>query len=183
MGKNSITLVVVRHGESEANISGIVSDKNIDHQLTARGVLQAEETAARLKNENFDLIVCSTRTRARRTAQIINQYHGLDIIERDDLIERDFGIIGGVAQTQVKLMMQQQGFNWVDVPNSEKLTDIDNRVAKVIAFLKDKHADQKILIATHADVVKSFHRVLNRVSVEESILIRIENSEPHYFSG
>ncbi|EPJ49942.1 MAG: hypothetical protein OFPI_21750 [Osedax symbiont Rs2] len=181
--KNSINLVVVRHGESEANKKGIISDKNVDHPLTAKGIFQAEKTAERLKNEKFDLIISSTRTRARRTAKIINQYHGLDIIERDDLIERDFGVIGGVAETKVLLMMQQQGFGWVDVPESEALADIDHRVAKVMDFLKSKHADKKILIATHADIVKSFHRVINGVSDEESILIKIENSEPHYFSA
>ena len=52
-----------------------------------------------------------------------------------------------------------------------------------VDFLNNNHTDEKILIATHADFVKSFHRVLNGASEEESLLIKIENSEPHYFSA
>lgn len=40
----------VRHGESVANASGIVSDKGIDHALTALGLEQAKETALSLRS-------------------------------------------------------------------------------------------------------------------------------------
>jgi broad specificity phosphatase PhoE len=180
--KNSITLIVVRHGESDANKKGVISDKNIDHELTATGIQQAQETAEYLKNEQFDLVLTSTRQRARLTAEIVNEYHGATIIERDDLIERDFGVIGGISQSDAVAKMEKEGFNWIDIPRSEKAEEIDVRVGVVLKFLRKNYANKIILVSTHSDIVKSFHRVINGVSVEKSMSIQIGNSEPHYFS-
>ena len=180
--ENRITLVVIRHGESDANERGIISDKNVDHELTATGIQQAQETAECLKNEQFDLVLTSTRQRARLTAEIVNEYHGVTIIERADLIERDFGVIGGIPQSDAQAKMEKEGFSWIDIPGSERAEEIDVRVSRVLRFLRENHANKKILISTHSDIVKSFHRLINGVPVEESISIQVNNSEPHYFS-
>lgn len=180
--KNDITLIIVRHGESDANKCGVISDRNIDHPLTSNGIQQAQVTAESLKNEQFDLVLTSTRQRARLTAAIINEYHGATILERNDLIERDFGIIGGIFQNDALLKMEKEGFNWINIPKSEKAEQIDARVSKVLIFLEKNYSHKKILISTHSDIVKSFHRVINGVSVEKSMSIQIGNSQPHYFS-
>ena len=68
-------LVVIRHGESDANKNGIISDKTVDHPLTERGIAQAGHTAKDLKAERFELVVSSSRKRALDTAQIVNKFH------------------------------------------------------------------------------------------------------------
>jgi broad specificity phosphatase PhoE len=103
------------------------------------------------------------------------------VIERDDLIERDFGVIGGIPQSDVQAKMEKEGFNWIDIPGSERAEEIDVRVSRVLKFLRENYANKKILIATHSDIVKSFHRLINGVPVEDSISIQVNNSEPHYF--
>ncbi len=179
---NNISFVVVRHGESDANRRGIISDKNVDHKLTSRGIQQARNTAELLQNEHFDVIVTSTRQRARLTATIINEYHRAKIIECENLIERDFGVISGVSQNEAKIKMVNEGFTWINIPESEKAEEIDSRVLKFLNFIEKYHADSVVLVSTHADVVKSFHRLLNGESIEKSTLIDVNNSEPHCFS-
>ena len=181
MKHHSISLTVIRHGQSEANECRVISDRETDHQLTDTGTQQARDTAELLKNQEFDLIVSSSRQRARKTAEIINAHHGLKILVTDDLIERDFGIIGGVGYDEAQDMMKKTGFNWADIPESETPAEIDDRVKRLLSYLNKSHTNSKILVSTHEDVVKSFHRILNGVSVEKSMNITVNNSEPHYF--
>ncbi len=179
---NNISFIVVRHGESEANSKGIISDREIDHQLTKVGEDQAQRTAELLNSQRFDLIATSTRQRARLTAEIINKYHNVDILEFDNLIERDFGVIGGLSRTEAQNKMEKENFDWVDIPESEKPEDIDFRVSIFLKYLVGEHDNSTILVCTHEDIVKSFHRVFNKVSIEESMLIEVKNSDPHFFT-
>ena len=158
---NKISIIVIRHGQSDANECGIISDKNIDHELTEVGIQEARKTAITLKNELFDLIVTSTRQRARLTAEIINEYHGLTIIERDDLIERDFGVLSGISLKAAQAKMTEDGFTWINIPEGEKAEEIDFRVKTFLNFLTDEYPNSKVLVSTHSDIVKSFHRILN----------------------
>lgn len=93
------SLIVIRHGESDANFHKIISDKNIDHPLTKLGIKQAQITAEKLQNDNFDLIISSTRQRTQLTAEIINKSHNAKTILSDQLIERDYGIFSGMDKT------------------------------------------------------------------------------------
>ena len=38
MTKKMRSITAVRHGESDANIRGIISDKDVDHLLTEKGM-------------------------------------------------------------------------------------------------------------------------------------------------
>jgi broad specificity phosphatase PhoE len=175
------TLVVIRHGESDANRKEVISDKVIDHPLTELGVAQAHEIAKRLENEAFDLLVSSTRQRAQATGQIINKFHNAQLILTDDLIERDHGIFSGIDKSKAHEMMLEGGFGWVDVPESETASEIDHRVGRVVSMLSEEYAGLRILVSTHEDIVRSFYRILGGRSVAESMLVEISNSEPHYF--
>lgn len=182
MRNNKIELVVLRHGQSDANHRGIISDKNVDHQLTPIGIEQAMKAAEALKQEKLDIIYSSSRQRARLTAETINKYHQLEIIERDDLIERDFGIIGGMPVVEVEPLMNAKGFNWINIPMSESLEQVDSRIKNFLDLLHAQHKNSRILITTHDDIVKSFYRLTKGVSKEDSMLLKIENSIPYYFT-
>ncbi|MCP3921738.1 MAG: histidine phosphatase family protein [Desulfobacterales bacterium] len=106
----------------------------------------------------------------------------VNVIDRYDLIERDFGIIGGINQIEAQERMDKKGFTWINIPESEKPEEIDSRIKRFLIFLGENHTDSTVLVSTHADVVKSFHRLLNGITVENSMIIEVKNSEPHYFS-
>ncbi len=63
--------VLVRHGESEANVRKIISDDLNGYPLTERGMRQAEFTASQLRGLRFDGILTSPVQRAMQTANII----------------------------------------------------------------------------------------------------------------
>ncbi len=174
--------IVVRHGESDANQRQIISDRLVDHALTKRGIQQAEETAQNLRDEKIDLIISSTRQRAEQTGQVINEFHNADIILTDDLIERDYGVFSGVSKPEASTIMANEGFDWLNIPESETAKELDLRVSRVVELVLKDHAGKSILISTHEDVIRSFFRVLEGKTEVESMSLKVENSQPYIFN-
>ena len=64
---------LIRHGESEANVALDLDNPNFyyDAKLTSYGKKQAEDAQKKLKNVDFDLVLCSPLTRALQTFSLI----------------------------------------------------------------------------------------------------------------
>ncbi|MGC8609643.1 MAG: histidine phosphatase family protein, partial [Thermoplasmata archaeon] len=73
-------VIFVRHGESESNIYGIISDDYNRFPLTERGREQAKWTSEQLRSLRFDGIISSPILRAYQTAMIIGEALGMDPI-------------------------------------------------------------------------------------------------------
>lgn len=63
--------ILIRHGESESNIKGLMSEDVEGYPLTETGIRQVEHAASELKKINVDRIISSPVLRARQTAGII----------------------------------------------------------------------------------------------------------------
>jgi len=77
-----MTLILIRHGESEANRQGYQqghTDVWSNTPLSEKGRKQASQVAERLKIEEFNHIFASDLLRARETAETINKYHNKKI--------------------------------------------------------------------------------------------------------
>ena len=64
---------LIRHGQSEANVALDLDNPNFyyDAKLTSLGKEQAQDTQKKLKNLDFDLVLCSPLTRALQTFTLI----------------------------------------------------------------------------------------------------------------
>ena len=64
---------LIRHGQSEANVALDLDNPNFyyDAKLTSLGKKQAQDTQKKLKNIDFDLMLCSPLTRALQTFSLI----------------------------------------------------------------------------------------------------------------
>ena len=60
-----------------------------DIELNEKGLSQANDTAAMLKDITFDIIFCSPLKRARQTAEIINDDRGLNIIFKEKISDEE----------------------------------------------------------------------------------------------
>lgn len=90
-------LYLVRHGESEANVAGVINDDpSKPVNLTARGRLQASTAAGGLVGVPFTRAYVSRFPRARQTAEILLARLGLSLplIVDNRLDERRSGLDG-----------------------------------------------------------------------------------------
>ena len=100
------TLIIVRHGQSEYNAANIFAGW-VETPLTAKGIQQARDTGAILKEHGFtpDIVYSSTLSRATDTARetlAAMGIPGMKIIEDPALLERHYGGLTGMNKKQVE---------------------------------------------------------------------------------
>ncbi len=89
------TIYLVRHGENKANITKEFSYKLVDYPLTAKGILQARQTAEYFTDKHIDEIYASPLKRALETAHIIAQRLELAVITTEEFREVNVGSLEG----------------------------------------------------------------------------------------
>jgi broad specificity phosphatase PhoE len=95
-------LILIRHGESEANARGIIQGRK-DYGLTDLGREQARRVAARLAAGDRPVrLLSSPLLRARQTADIVAAALGLPVEEEPGLLEYDVGAISGLTGPEVR---------------------------------------------------------------------------------
>ena len=82
----------VRHGESEANLPRVFSNRGWKHPLTANGRAQAQQLAEKLQNRGISTILTSQLRRAIETAQIISARLNVPYQIEPALVEYDVGV-------------------------------------------------------------------------------------------
>jgi probable phosphoglycerate mutase len=95
-------IFLVRHGENTANLTKELSHRKVDYSLTAKGVLQAQQTGAYFKDKHIDAIYTSPLKRSFETAAIIGVTIGLEPIVMEEFREVNVGRLEGmppVAET------------------------------------------------------------------------------------
>ena len=91
-------LFIVRHGETEWSANGRHTSVT-DLPLTENGIKQAEIAADKLRGEHFELVLCSPRLRARRTAEIAGFGETAELC--DDSVEWNYGEYEGLTTPEI----------------------------------------------------------------------------------
>ena len=90
----------VRHGESEANILRVISNRGRQHGLTKRGWAQAGALAERLADRGIVQVYTSPLLRAVQTGETLAQAWGVPYEVTDALREFDCGIAENRADAE-----------------------------------------------------------------------------------
>ena len=129
-------LYLVRHAQTELNLEKRIAGSKIDTLLTKEGKLQTEKISKRLKDENFDLILCSPLTRTRQTLKIILENQVQENLQFEEgLIERDWGSASGNYHKDV---------DFENLPeDSEKIEEFEKRIVGTLEKYYQKNKDSK----------------------------------------
>jgi probable phosphoglycerate mutase len=133
---------VVRHGETEWSRDGRHTGRT-DIDLTPVGEDQARVLAPLVEGLDLDLVLCSPRRRARRTAELA----GLVPFEvTDTLQEWDYGDFEG--RTTVEIRERLPEWTIWDGPwrGGETATDVAGRADELIARLRSGPAERVALV-------------------------------------
>lgn len=85
----------VRHGESEANVQHVITNRGHAYPLTEKGRAQAQALTEELTGAGITRIVSSPLLRAAQTAEILSAGLGLSYEVADALREFDCGVLEG----------------------------------------------------------------------------------------
>ena len=166
-------LILIRHGESEANELGVIAGWN-DYKLTARGLAQAEETAAYLENEQIDLICSSDLCRAYVTAEANAKRRGLPVHAYPELRETYCGDWEGLLFSEVEARDPEEYDRFrryqliYTIPGGENLWESGERFYKKAFEIAKENEGKTILIAAHGAVIRVFWALICGTPKEEA---------------
>ena len=127
-GLSETVLTLIRHGETEWSRSGQHTGRT-DLDLTAVGEAQARRVGAAVAGIQFDLVLCSPRRRAQRTAELAGL---MPFRTDDDLAEWDYGELEGLTTAEIRL--RHPGWSiWQDpCPGGETAAEVATRADRLI---------------------------------------------------
>jgi len=173
---NMVTrLILIRHAQSEENLSGIVQGRGPGTPLTEKGRKQAEATAEKLKDVKIDVIYSSPKLRTMQTAEIINKYHDLEIIQDKNFVDRDFGVLigtpnkrGNLTEEQKEMHRKRKSVEDYRIPGGESFDDVKKRVNESLQKILKEHKDQTIVIVSHGNPIRTMVCVLLDLTITDS---------------
>ncbi|MDE2670032.1 MAG: histidine phosphatase family protein [Chloroflexota bacterium] len=163
-----MTLLLVRHGESEGNVEGLIQGQ-LDKPLTDLGHVQAKAVAERLRADGgIDRIVTSPLSRALQTAEAIASALDLPVTTDDRLMEYDFGELSGLTAREVA--ERYPGWSWlIDgadtprdmLPGEEGWPSFDARIAEAFADLMA--LEGQTVVVTHGGAIMAAMNAVMRM--------------------
>jgi probable phosphomutase (TIGR03848 family) len=164
--KRVATLVLVRHGRSTANTSGVLAGRSPGVDLDEVGQEQARATGIRLAKVPLAAIVTSPLERCRQTADLLVAERGtspeVSIDER--LVEPDYGAWTGEALKQLakdkSWKVVQQHASAAAFPGGGTLRQVQARAVDAVRDwdrrITEEHGPDSVWVAvSHGDVIKA----------------------------
>ncbi|WP_041450989.1 histidine phosphatase family protein [Hoyosella subflava] len=158
-----MTVLLVRHGRSHANTSGLLAGRTAGVSLDERGQEQALSLAGRLASLPIRGIVCSPLLRCQQTVDPLAQKLGLEPLPDTRLLEVDYGDWTGKPLSELVKeplwAVVQQHPSAVVFPGGESLAQVQSRAVAAIREHDKRLAadggDGLWVVCTHGDVIKS----------------------------
>jgi len=149
-------LLLVRHGESTWNVAGRWQG-HADPPLSELGERQAAAAAAALSDPP-DAVWTSDLVRARRTAQLLAEPHGLAVRADARLRERDVGEWSGLTRAEI----EERWPGWLAARRSPDGFEADEPLAgRALEALRDIAAaapEATVIVVTHGGVIRTIER-------------------------
>jgi probable phosphoglycerate mutase len=153
-----LTLLLVRHGQSEWNAAGLMQGQTAHVPLTALGHAQAAAAATELARLSPGALLSSDLVRAVQTAEYCARATGLPIVPTPALREQGYGELEGRPSRELWDVVDWTDAHW-SAPGGESLAELHGRVE---AFLKDLCAEppaEVIALVTHGDTIRAAQAV------------------------
>lgn len=172
-------LYFARHGESVANTSNIISNRNLAHPLTPAGRQQAERLGGRLAGAGLSMVYCSPVPRAFETASIVARLLDLPLQSADALREFDCGVLEGRSDPFSWLRFSMILRQWFGKQRLEKrfrggesFIEVRQRFVTFVDELVKRHSgnEDRVLCITHGGTLHiGLSGLLSEIPMEQVI--------------
>ncbi len=152
-------LILIRHGETDWNRERFFRGRE-DVPMNATGIAMADLTAEALKDRVFEAIYSSPLKRAMVTAKRIAIPHQIDVREKWDLIDVDFGVWAGMKEDDVKAKWSKDFDRWMKNPadmrflRGESMKKAWKRVNSALREIIFLHGTGSVVIVSHRIPIK-----------------------------
>ncbi len=170
-----MTLVLVRHGETYANLTGMYDGGGCPPGigLTDIGKRQAAEIAEKLKEEHFDAIFYSDLTRAADTANAIYLYHkdeNILFVDTQQLREIKGGLCErrelGSMKAVFDIALGKGNSELVSKYLGESRERFQARINEFMQRLYEDFSGKTVLLVCHAGVINAIQSIWHDTPIE-----------------
>jgi probable phosphoglycerate mutase len=156
-------LILVRHGQTDANVSRALDSRPPGFPLNALGREQAERVAQRLADEPIAAVYASVAPRAQQTAAPIAAGHGLDVQVVEHIQEIFCGDYEGRSDHEARKRFDEAYRHWRDgeleerMPGGESAAEVRDRFLPVVDALWRHHAergDGPFVVVSHGGTIQ-----------------------------
>jgi len=153
-----MTLLLVRHGQSQWNADGLLQGQTPHVPLTELGHRQARTAAAELAGLRPGALLSSDLLRAVQTAEHCSRATGLPVTTAPALREQGYGVLEGRLSRELWDVVDWTDASWA-AEGGESLAELH---ARVRAFLMDLRAEPPadvVALVTHGDTIRAAQAV------------------------
>jgi probable phosphomutase (TIGR03848 family) len=157
------TLLLIRHGRTDANANGVLAGRTPGVVLDEVGISATKDLASRLEAVKIAQVISSPLERTLETAEILFGNH-VEVASEDRLLECDYGDWQGAKLSELSVhelwpIVQQRPDEMI-FPNGESMNDMSGRACQAArewdAKLTAEHGDKVVWAAvSHGDIIKA----------------------------
>jgi broad specificity phosphatase PhoE len=158
------TLYLIRHAATPANLQkpSRLQGCRANPDLHPVGVRQAAATRDFLAIRPIDFVYSSPLRRSLRTAEIVAEPHGLNVVAVDELTECDVGAWEGKSWDEIKRDEPDAYARYHADPaahgyrGGENFRQVHDRAAGAIDDLLERHAGFTVVVVSHHVVTRTY---------------------------
>ena len=156
----SLTLYLLRHGQTEASKGHLFCGAHSEVQLTTDGIAMAEAFAAAYRDVPWAGVYCSPQRRARLTAAPLCAAAGIEPRICDELREIDYGAWEGLSTEETDRLFHDEYVAWGADPawnpptGGETAMALAARVSHLVETIKQEHANGDVLLVSHKATIR-----------------------------
>lgn len=170
-----MNIYLIRHGETDYNLQHKIQGRT-DTVLNENGIKQAKIAKVEFDKLDIDVIICSTLTRAKQTADILNEDKQIKTLYSDLLVERNFGILEGTFKNEdeFKKIMKDDS---ILIEGIETLPMLYARAKKIIDKVIKEYNNQNICIITHGGFALAIEKYIFEITNNNNTPSHLNNCE------
>ena len=154
-------LILIRHGQTPANVEGILESTVPGPGLTALGTEQAGQLVGALEGQPIDALYVSTMVRTHLTAAPLVAARGLEPVERAGLREIAAGDVEGLNDEASVHQYVSTLFSWcggdldVRMPGAQDGHEVIARFDEVVTEIESLGLDA-VAVVSHGAIIRAW---------------------------
>jgi len=153
-----LTLLLVRHGQSEWNAEGRMQGQTAHVPLTALGHEQAAAAAEQLAQRGPGALISSDLRRAVQTAEHCARATRLELLTTPALREQGYGVLEGRPSRELWDVVDWTDPHW-SAEGGESLAELHARVAAFVEELRADPPADVVALVTHGDTIRAVQAI------------------------
>lgn len=178
-------LIFIRHGQTDENLGDTLHIHTENEKgLNKTGIQQIQKVAEVCRENNVDVVFCSSENRALESAEIITKALGLQPpIVLPELLERNWGDWEGKpwdeVQKDLDTLTLEDRYTFLP-PHGESWQQMEKRLKVGLQKLMDSEG-KNIVVVTHGGALRGLMPVLKNAPKQTSFIYQFHNASATIF--